>query len=131
MDDNKLSLYQVSDLVGHKSLRALNVYHTLLLGVKMLPAYIGESYEDFLSRLEGKTLEQKYKVFKEAALFVEIQKEELEALICFCKDKNGVPFQASNIKNLGPKELIDVIVSVCLEISKIKIDLVTEAEKKN
>jgi hypothetical protein len=32
---------------------------------------------------------------------------------------------------MAPDEMFEILVSVCLEISQIKIKFVTEAEKKN
>lgn len=122
---------KVLELKGYKSLKALNAFHTLMLGLKMLPAYCGEAYEDFYARIELMSPASQEKMIREAALFVELQKEELEALLCFCTDKNGVPYGPENLKNLGPADLVEVIVSVCCEIAKIKINFVSEAEKKN
>lgn len=121
----------VSELRGYKSLRALNAFHTLLLGLKMLPSYLGEQYEDFYSRIAEMPLSGQEKMLREAVMFVELQADEVEALVCFCKDPNGVPYTAENIKGLDPKQLFECIVAVCKEIAKIKIDFVTEAEKKN
>lgn len=123
--------YDVLPLVGFKSLRALNAFHALMLGLKMLPSYMSETYEAFFARIEDMSDDDKIKMIREAALFVELQKEEMEALLTFCTDKNGVPFQAANLKNLAPDEMIEVIVAVCFEISKIKIDFVSKEEKKN
>lgn len=123
-------MIQVLELRGFKSLRALNAFNTLLLGLKMLPAYMGETYEDFLNRINAMPFEDQMKMIREAAMFVELQKEEVEALICFCADKNGVPYEAANLKNLGPDQIIDIIVAVCGEIAKMKIDFVTDNEKK-
>jgi len=122
---------KVLELKGYKSLRALNVFHTLMLGLKMLPAYMGETYEDFYDRISKMDAASQEKLIREAALFVEIQKEELEALITFCADANGVPYSAENMKSLGPKDLHEMIVAVCMQIAKIKIDLVSDSEKKN
>lgn len=122
---------KVLELKGYKSLRALNAFHALMLGVKMLPQYLGESYEEFYSRINAMPESDQEKIIKEAALFVELQKDEVEALVCFCTDANGVPYGPENLKNLNPAQLIDVIVSVCMEIAKFKIDLVNESEKKN
>lgn len=122
---------RVLELKGFKSLRAMNAFHALMLGLKMLPAYMGEGYEEFFARIQSMPPSDQEKMIREAALFVELQKEEVESIICFCADKNGVPYSSENLKNLGPKELVDIIVAVCLEISKIKIDFVTDAEKKN
>lgn len=97
----------------------------------MLPAYIGESYEEFLSRVQEMPAIDQEKIIREAVLFVELGKEEVEAVIGFCTDKNGVPYSAINLGNLGPGDLVECVVAVCLEIAKIKIDFITESEKKN
>jgi hypothetical protein len=122
---------KVLELRGFKSLRALNAFHTLMLGLKMLPSYMGESYEDFYARIAEMDEAGQEKMIREAALFVELQKEEVEALVCFCADANGVPYGPANLASLGPKELHEIIVAVCKVIGKIKIDLVSDAEKKN
>ena len=121
---------KVIELKGFKSLRALNAYHTLLLGLKMLPTYMHLSYDEFLKGLEILSESDQKKAIREAAQFVNLEKEEIEALICFCADKNGVPYGPENLKNLNPIQIVDIVVAVCFEISKIKIDLVSEAEKK-
>jgi hypothetical protein len=122
---------QVLELRGLKSLRALNAFHTLMLGLKMLPSYMGESYEEFYARIESMSSLDQEKMIREAVLFVELQREEIEAIAGFCADSNGVPYTTANLKNLGPKELMEMIVAVCIEISKIKVTLASEVEKKN
>ncbi len=122
---------RVLELRGYKSLRALNAFHALMLGLKMLPAYMGESYEDFYARISEMPEADQEKMIREAALFVELQKDELEALVSFGADSNGIPFTAENVKNLGPKDLVELVVAVCVEISRIRIGIVSEAEKKN
>lgn len=122
---------QVLELKGYKSLRAMNAFHALMLGLKMLPQYMGETYEEFFSRIQEMPEVDQLKLIKEASLFVELQEEEVKSLICFCTDKNGVPYTGENLKSLKPNQLIDIIVAVCGEIAKIKIDFVSEKEKKN
>jgi hypothetical protein len=122
---------KVLELKGFKSLKALNAFHTLMLGLKMLPSYMHESYEDFFARVSEMAPEDQERLIREAVLFVELQREEVESLICFVADKNGVPYTAENMKSLKPDELIEIIVSVCREISKIKVNFVSEVEKKN
>lgn len=124
-------VYKVLPLTGYKSYRALQAYNALMLGLKMLPSYMGESYEDFFARIEKMPPEDQVKMIKEAALFVNLEKEEVDSIICFCADKNGVPFGPENMKSLGPDEIWGMIVAVATEISKIKIDFVTDSEKKN
>ncbi len=122
---------KVIELKGFKSLRALNAFNALVLGLKMLPAYMSESYEEFLARVHAMPAGDQEKLLREAVLFVELRKEEVEAMVCFCLDPNEVPYSAENLKNLDPKQLVDIIVAVCMKIAEIKIDIITESEKKN
>lgn len=123
-------MIEVLPIAGIKSLRAVNAYSALLLGIKMLPAYCAERYEDFLLRVEKMPAEDQEKIFRAGAEFVELDPKEVEALLAFTADANGVSFGQNNIKNLKPFEIIDRIVAVCMKISEIKIDMVTEYEKK-
>ena len=117
-------------LKGYKSLKALNAFHALLLGLKMLPMYRAQSYEVFYESFKEKSDGQKETFLREAVIFVTLEQDEVEALICFACDKHGVPYSPVNVKNLGPEELHEVIVNVCMEIGRIKIDIVSESEKK-
>lgn len=121
----------VRELRGYKSLRALNAYSALILGMKMLPAYMGQSYEEFLAMVEAMPEKDQRRLFKEGASFVELSKEELEAIGAFVEDVNGVPYSAENIKNLKPTELVNMIVEVAMAMVAIKVDFVSNAEKKN
>ncbi len=122
---------KVLELKGYKSLRAFNAFHTLLLGVKMLPAYQTMNYEQFFDKVEAMPPADQVKILREAAFFVVLDRDEIEALMSFCVDKNGVPYSAENLKNLGPAELVEIVISVCAEIAKIKVDLISPDEKKN
>lgn len=122
---------RVLEIRGYKSLRAFNAFHSMMLGLKMLPAYMGESYEDFFNRVSAMPPEDQEKLIREAAMFVALDEEEVKAMICFCTDKNGVPYTSENLKNLGPDQIVDCLVAVCKEIARIKIDFVSDAEKKN
>lgn len=124
-------MIKVLPLRGFKSLKALNAFHALLLGLKMLPAYQGEQYETFFERVDAMPDSDKQKIIREAAFFVDLQPEELEAMVSFCEDANGVPYSRENIKSLGPAQLIEIIVAVSMELSRMKITLVSETEKKN
>lgn len=124
-------MIKVLELKGIKSLKALNVFNTLLLGLKMLPMYMQSSYEDFYDKVQEMPHVEQLKLLREAAMFVELQPDEVEAVIGFCTDRNGVPYGSSNIKNLKPDEILEMIVAVCGEIAKIKISLISEDEKKN
>lgn len=124
-------MIKVAELKGYKSLRALNAFHTLMLGLKMLPAYMGEEYAAFFDRVEEMPPDDQRKLIREAALFVELQKEEVESLLSFCIDPNGAQYVPESLKSLTPDRILEMIVAVCMELAKIKIDLVTSNEKKN
>lgn len=122
---------KILPLKGYKSLRALNGFHALLLGLKMLPAYILEDYETFYASFKDKTEDAKEKLIREAAVFVQLQQDEVEAIVSFATDGNGIPYTAVNVKNLDAGQLHEIIVAVCMEIGRIRIELVSESEKKN
>ena len=122
---------KVLPLVGYKSLKALNAFNALLLGLKMLPAYLGQDYVSFYEAFGEMSEAEKERLVREAAVFVQLNEDEVMALVSFCTDKNGVAYGPANIKNLGAGELHEIIVAVCMEIGRIKIDLVSESEKKN
>ena len=119
-------------LKDYKSLRALNAYCALMIGMKMLPAHAHLSLEEFFSLVEAMTPEDQVTILTNGAKIVALEPEEVKALVCFCTDKNGIPYSQENIKNLGPGELVEVIVTVCMEVlQNINIDLITKDEKKN
>lgn len=121
---------KVLELRGFKSLLALQAFHKLMLGLKMLPSYMGEAYEDFYQRISEMEPNDQEKIIREAALFVELQKDEFEALACFCADANGVPYTVENLKSLDPASALEIVVQVSLALSKIKVSFLSEAEKK-
>ncbi len=119
-------------LKDYKSLRALNAYCALMIGMKMLPAHAHYTLEEFFALIEAMTPEDQVTLLTNGAKIVELAPEEVKALVCFCTDKNGIPYTAENMKNLGPGELVEVIVTVCMEVLRnINIDLITKDEKKN
>ncbi len=124
-------MMKVLELKGYESLKALNVFHALMLGLKMLPAYQLESYEPFLERIQSMPPEDQEKMVREAALFVNLERDEVEALCVFVADPNGVPYRKENLKSMGPEQIHEMVTAVCMEIAKIKINLVTSSEKKN
>lgn len=121
---------KILPLVGYKSFRALNAFHVLLLGLKMIPLYAELSYERFFEDFKDRPEEEKEKLIRQAAVLVELKQDEVEALLSFSTDKNGVPISAENVKNLDPGQIHEAIVAVCMQIGRIKVDLVTEDEKK-
>jgi len=123
--------YQVLPLEGWKSLRAFNVYHVLMLGYKMIPAHITKSYETFLEEFDKSEDSEKEKTLREAAAFVPLEQSELDDITAFCCDSNGIPFTRANTSKMKPEEIIEIIVTVCMEISKIKLYALSDEQKKN
>lgn len=122
---------KVRELKGHKSLRALNAFHSYMLGLKFLPAYAPESYETFFDRVGDLPIEEQVNLIREAVMFVEIDQAELVAVLSFVEDPNGACYTPASVANLSPGELVESIVAVMTEIAKMKIDLIDESEKKN
>jgi len=123
-------MVKVLPLKGYKSLKALNAFNALLLGLKMLPMYRSTSYEVFYEGFNEKSEGEKETFLREAVAFVQLEQDEVEAVIGFACDPNGIPYGPANLKNLNPSELLEVIVAVCMEIGRIKVTLVSESEKK-
>ncbi len=121
---------KILPLKGYRSLRALNAFHALLLGLKMLPAYLSVGYEEFYASFRNKTDSEKESALREASVFVQLSQDEVEAIVSFATDKNGIAYSSVNVSNLNPSELHEIIVAVCMEIGKIKIELVSDEEKK-
>jgi hypothetical protein len=96
----------------------------------MLPAYVSIPYQDFYESFREKTEAEKETLVREAVLFVELSEDEVAAMISFATDKNGIPYSSVNMKNLSPGDLHEIIVAVCMEIGRIKIEILSEDEKK-
>jgi hypothetical protein len=114
------------------SLYAVQSVHKLMLGLKMLPSYIGESYEAFYSRLDLMPSEDQETMLREAATFVKLDPDEMMDLLKFCSDANGVPYTRENCKSLKPTDIHEIIVAVGMEVMRAhKIKLLSDKEKKN
>jgi len=50
-----------------------------------------------------------------------LEEKEIEALLKFAKDENGVPICKENIENLKPFEIDDLTLEVACEILKAKV----------
>lgn len=123
-------MIKVLPLKGYNSLKALNAFNALLLGLKMMPAYSALSYEEFFDSFKEKSESERETALREAVAFVELQQDEVEAIVSFTCDPNGVPYRKENIKSLDVKQLHELIVAVCMEIGRIDITIVSEDEKK-
>lgn len=123
---------KVLPLTGLKALRAFNVFYSLMLGYRMHPKNVLMSDIDFLKHFSNLSEEEKARELIEAVKFVPLEESEVNELICFCCDSNGVPLSALNTKEMTPDMIADIIVSVSLEFSKTKLFTIGAEElKKN
>lgn len=121
---------KVLPLKGVKSFHAMRSFNHVLLGLKMLPAHMAKDYDKFYAEIEARGEAAMEAAIREATAFVALDQDEIENVLSFVTDANDVPIGAANIKNLAPDQIFEGLVSVFLEISRIKIDLVTADEKK-
>lgn len=118
------------ELSGLSSFSALQVFYKVMLGLKMFAAYAHYEPEAFFEMLEGLETKDQERFVREALLLVPLEKEDILCLAQFCADKNGVRYCAENMIKLKPDQLFEILVKSCMELVKIKIDFVSEAEKK-
>jgi hypothetical protein len=120
------------ELKGVDSVKPLYAFSALMLGVKMLPDYHAVSYEDFFELIEGLSPEAQEKIIRTAAKVVELKPDEILGMALFVKDPNGVRYTAENIKNLGPRQIVDIITAVSLKVAEaMRAPILTDSEKKN
>ncbi len=123
---------KVLELKGLNSLYAAQAFHKLMLGLKMLPAYVSESYKDFYDKIDLMDEKDQETMIREAVVFVRLYDDELMDVLRFSCDTNGVPYGKENSKGLRPEQIHECVVAVCMQIAREhKITLVTESEKKN
>lgn len=118
-------------LKGPKSVRALQAFQVLVLCGNMLPEYMGMEREAYGKMADELSEADKEKLLRKILTTIPTQEEEIYVLAAFATDKHGVPFSKVNIDNLGPAQIVEILVAVCMEIAKIKITMVTDEEKKN
>lgn len=122
----------VLPLKEYKSYKALCAFQRLIFGLKMIPGNMHYSFEELCEVIEKMTPEDQLKTLTQAAKMVTLDEDETNALICFCTDKNGIPYTAENKKTLSGSDYVEIIVTVCMAILQdIHIDLVSPEEKKN
>ena len=122
---------KVRPILGYNCYRAYQVYRDIILASYIFwnanKIYLSddenkpESYKDFLLRFEKSTEEEKREIIKLGAETFNLSIEEICFLIGLVEDANGVTYSKSNIDNLKPNEIIDIIIEVCLEISRVTV----------
>ncbi len=126
-------MIKVAIIKGVDSVQGVQAYHKIMMGLTMIPAYAAFSPSEFLSKIDEMSDDDQEKVIRQAIEFgVRLETEEINDLIKWACDSNGVRFTKENIKNLTPFEFIEAMVAVCKQMaSDHKIYLISEDEKKN
>lgn len=116
-------MINAENIKGIKGLYAFKALQTLLLSYYLLPEFKkpNEKYDEFLKRFSEMEDGEKKEVLNKALYFAGIEPAEIEALICFASDPNGVPYCKNNLNNLSIEQLFELIVDVCLEVARIKV----------
>lgn len=122
---------KVLPLKGPDTYWALQSYIKLLFGLKMLPVYASLSIEEFFDKIEKMPVEDRRKVVREAVLMVTLDRDELNSLMKFAADKNGVPFTHENTKSLEPNEVMNIVHAVTQAIAALEPNFLSVSEKKN
>ena len=118
-------------LKGPDSYWALQSYIKLLFGLKMLPMYMGQTLEEFFDHIEAMPVEDRKKIVREAVLMVTLDQGELNSLMKFAADKNGVRFSNENTAALSPSEFMEIIQAVAQAIAALEPNFLSVREKKN
>lgn len=121
---------KVTDLIGLKGWNAYSVFQRLMIGVKMLPFYDQMSYEEFYNYLDELPPQEQLKYIKQALLLVKMEGSEVLTLIECCSDPNGIAYGEAHLKSMPLDKMFDLMVEACVELSKIKINFISEDEKK-
>jgi hypothetical protein len=123
---------KVKTLEGIDSFYATQGFHKLMFGLKCLPTYLGESYEEFFDRIDQMDEADQEKMIRQAAVFVKLEPDEQSDVMKWALDANGVPYTKENSRSLKPSEIHEIIVAVCKVIARDhKINFISNSEKKN
>lgn len=118
-------------LKGPDTYWALQTYIKLLFGLKMLPMYMGQTLEELFDSIEKMPVEDRKKIVREAVLMVTLDQGEINSLLKFAADKNGVRFSNENTSALDPNEFMEIIQAVAQSIASLEPNFLSAREKKN
>lgn len=118
-------------LKGPDTYWALQSYIKLLFGLKMLPMYMGDTLEEFFAKVEAMSVDDRKKIVRQAVLMVTLDRDEVNSLIKFAADKNGVPFSRENTLSMDPAEYMEIIHAVTQAIAALEPNFLSATEKKN
>lgn len=113
----------MSDFKGVQGLRAYKAMMSITRSLYFIAEVSGgQDWEKFLSWLDTQTEEQMTRLFKVGVVYgVKLDQDEILDLLAYCKDKNGITITRENLNSIPVDELIASMVSVCMELNKIKV----------
>jgi len=126
-----LNNIKILPLVNLKSVQAFCAYNNVLFGLHCSPSNMGKTDEQFFDWFDGLTEEEKEKQLRFGLSLAKISTEEMLDLCYFASDENGIQYTEINLKKLNPKEIIEIMLAVCIAMTKIKVNSVSDEQKKN
>ena len=118
-------------LVNLKSVQAFCAYNNVLFGLHCSPAHLGKTDEQFYDWFDGLNETEKEKQLRFGLSLAKLSTEEMLDLACFASDENGIAFTEINLKKLNPIDILEILLAVCVAMSKIKVSSISEEQKKN
>lgn len=123
---------RVLTIKGTASFQALTVMQALIYGYWLVPGLSGDkTWKEFREGYYDYSDDEKEHILRNAVGFVKVSPEEIETMLSFIPDKNGIPLCAASIKNLDLGQAFEMMIAVLMEMSKIRISFISESEKKN
>ncbi len=122
---------RVKELRGLKSVWALNALATLIYGLGTEQACLGQDYETTAAKFEALPDEEKEKQLRHALEIVNLTSADMMNLLEFAIDANGVPYAQKKLEKMGPHEIVEAMLAVCLELAKLRPQVCPEDLKKN
>lgn len=109
-----------------KGLKGAKAYHSALSLVRSLwyiPKDVDhQTFEEMTGWFDQLNDDEKRKYLKLAVEDgAELTDQEIQSLLIFAKDQNGIPFGKENIENLTPFEIYETIIDVACNIFKLKV----------
>lgn len=121
---------KIRPITGYNCYRAYQVYRDIILASYYFheankACFVDnpkpEKYNDFLKRFEKSNEEERREIIKLGADTFNLSLDEVCFLVGLVEDANGVPYSKASLNNLKPQEITEIIIEVCLEISKVTV----------
>ena len=123
----------VKELRGLKSIYAVNALSSLVYGLAIEQAHLGQDIEETYAKFERLDEKEQREQLKHALRIVNLTQDDMLNLLYFALDANGVPFDENRVKNMAPTDIMDAMLEVACKVAKTvkKTRSITEDSKKN